>query len=696
MPQIFPGHLLIRSACTLVSAGTEKMLVDFGRGNLLQKALQQPDKVRQVLEKVRTDGLATTFGAVRSKLDQPLALGYCNVGEVIAVGDGVTEFSVGQRVVSNGKHAEVVLVPKNLCARVPDDLDDESAAFTVIGAIALQGIRLLAPTLGETFMVTGLGLVGLLAIQLLRASGCLVIGSDFDSRKCELARKLGAKTVDLSKGEDPVSVAMTFTQGRGVDGVLIAATTSSNEPINQAARMCRQRGRVVLVGVVGMKIARAEFYEKEISFQVSCSYGPGRYDQNYEVKGWDYPIGFVRWTEQRNFEAVLNLLSARSINVQSLISHRFHVEQGQAAYDVLAANSALGIVLDFGLRDSRSETVVRRREIQVNSRSSAISTVKVGFIGAGNYASQVLIPAFARSGAELVSVSTATGVRAVHAAKRFGIAEASTDTARLFEREDINTLVITTQHDSHASLVARALQAGKNVFVEKPLAINREQLMGVEHAYAESRALSTPPLLMIGFNRRFSPLVVKLKKLMESVSEPKCLVMTVNAGAIPADHWTQDTEKGGGRIIGEGCHFVDLLRFLVGSPIIQTQGVCVGLHAGLPNPEDKATITLSFADGSIGSIHYLSNGHKSLAKERLEVFCAGRVLQLDNFRSLKGFGWPGFSSMRLWRQDKGNTACVDAYVRALESGAAAPISFEEVVDVTRATFVAADAFRETR
>lgn len=696
MPQVRPGYLLIRTACTLVSVGTEKMLVDFGRGNLLQKAIQQPDKVRQVLEKVRTDGIATTIDAVRSKLNQPMALGYCNVGKVIAIGDDVTEFSVGHRVVSNGKHAEVVLVPKNLCACVSDDVEDESAVFTVISAIGLQGIRLLAPTLGETVMVTGLGLVGLLAIQLLRASGCRVIGSDFDSRKCELARMFGAETVDLSKGEDPVSVAMTFTQGRGVDGVLIAATTSSNEPINQAARMCRQRGRVVLIGVVGMEISRAEFYEKEISFQVSCSYGPGRYDQNYEERGQDYPIGFVRWTEQRNFEAVLNLLSTRALNTQSLISHRFHVEQGKMAYDVLKAGNALGIVLDFRLQDARSEENVRSRDVKISLPTRSGSKVKVGFIGAGNYATQVLIPAFAGSMAELVTVSTATGVRSVYAAKRFGIAEASTDTDLLFERDDINTLVITTQHDSHASLVVRALRAGKHVFVEKPLAISSQQLMEVELAYAESRALSTPPVLMIGFNRRFSPLVVKLKQLVDSASEPKCMVMTVNAGAIAADHWTQDLEKGGGRIVGEGCHFVDLLRYLVGSPIVLTQAVCVGRNAGLSNPEDKAMITLSFADGSIGSIHYLSNGHKSLAKERLEVFCAGRVLQLDNFRSLKGFGWPGFSSMRLWRQDKGNRACVDTFVRALEHGKEALIPFEEAVEVTRATFDAGAAFGDSR
>ena len=686
-PRLPAGHLLIRTKNTLVSAGTERMLVDFGKGNLIQKARQQPDKVKQVLDKVKTDGLAPTLQAVQSKLDQPLPMGYCNVGEVLEVGAGVDGFEIGDRILSNGKHAEVVAVPQNLCARVPDNVADDEAAFTVIGAIALQGIRLLQPTLGEAVVVTGLGLIGLVTVQLLRAQGCRVLGIDFDSSKVALAKELGAETVDLSKGEGPIAAAQVFSRGRGVDGVLITASTKSNEPVHQAATMCRKRGRIVLVGVVGLELSRADFYEKELSFQVSCSYGPGRYDHEYEEKGNDYPFAFVRWTEQRNFEAILDMLAEQRIDMKPLISHRFELDKAKEAYDLVSNGSPLGIVLQFPGGDERSNEQLREQTITVNGeRSASAAKVKVGFIGAGNYATQVLIPAFSATSAELLQVATSGGVSGNHVAKKFDINKSTTDSAGLIQLDELNTVVVTTQHNTHADFVADALEAGKHVFVEKPLAIHREELTRIDEAYKAASGQGSSTLLMVGFNRRFSPQVKKMKALLEVASEPKSFIMTVNAGAIPSDHWTQDSQVGGGRIIGEGCHFIDLLRFLAGSEITGVHAVKMGSVPGVDVTDDKVSITLSFADGSFGTVHYLANGHKSFPKERLEVFCGQSILQLDNFRKLTGYNWPGFTKMNLFNQDKGNKACVAAFVDAIELGEPSPIPYQELMEVARVCF----------
>lgn len=682
-PNVSSGALLIQTSCTLVSAGTERMLVDFGKANLIDKARQQPDKVKMVLDKVKADGLAPTLQAVRSKLDQPLPMGYCNVGRILEVGKEVDGFALGDRVISNGKHAEVVSVPKNLCAKIPDNVSDEEAAFTVIASIALQGIRLIQPTLGESFVVTGLGLVGLVTVQLLRANGCRVLGIDYDSSKVALAQQFGAETVDLSKGEDPIAAAQSFSRGNGVDGVLITASTKSNEPVHQAAEMCRKRGRIVLVGVVGLELSRADFYEKELSFQVSCSYGPGRYDSDYEEKGHDYPLPFVRWTEQRNFEAVLDLFSSGQLDVKPLISHRFAFIDAKQAYELVSDGAPLGILLEFAKQD---EAILRQATVQVSPKVVGASKTKIGFIGAGNYATQVLIPAFAKTSASLVSVSSSTGISGVHVAKKFEIAEATTDTGGLITSESNNTVIITTRHDSHAGFVHDALAAEKNVFVEKPLAITREHLQTVVEAYERSQAAGSGVRMMVGFNRRFAPQIVKMKELLDIASEPKAFIMTVNAGAIPADHWTQDRAVGGGRIIGEVCHFIDLLRFLTGHPIATIQAMQMGSVPGMAITDDKVSINLSFTDGSFGTVHYLANGHKSFPKERLEVFCGNAILQLDNFRKLQGYNWPGFKRMNLMQQDKGNSACVTAFVDAIEKGEPSPIPFEEMVEVSNVCF----------
>nr|WP_255763619.1 bi-domain-containing oxidoreductase [Pelomonas sp. P7] len=676
-PAVKRGHLLIRTTRSLVSVGTERMLVDFGKAGWIEKARQQPDKVRMVLDKIRTDGLAPTLEAVRNKLDQPLPMGYCNIGEVVEVGAGVTGFEVGDRVASNGKHAEVVAVPANLCAKVPEGVADEEAAFTVISAIALQGIRLVQPTLGETVVVTGLGLIGLITVQLLRAHGCRVLGLDFDATKLALAREFGAEVVNLAQGQDPLEAAKSYSRGRGVDAVLITASTKSNEPVHQAALMCRKRGRIVLVGVTGLELSRADFFEKELTFQVSCSYGPGRYDSNYEEKGQDYPFGYVRWTEQRNFEAVLDMLSTRQLDVSRLVTHRFDVDMATAAYDVVGgAEQALGIVLKYPVQDADralARTVVLPPAAMTTGAAAGAGSLDISFIGSGNYATAVLIPAFKSSGARLHAVASATGVSGLHAARKFGFAKTTTDTAAAIEDAQAAAIVITTRHDSHAALTLQALAAGKHVFVEKPLCLTLDELARI-HATARD----ANRLLMVGFNRRFAPHVVRMKQLLLGVTVPKSFVMTVNAGAIPGEHWTQDPAVGGGRIIGEACHFIDLLRFLADAPITGWDRLDMDSSTG-----DTVTIQLRFADGSIGTVHYFANGSKAFPKERLEIFAAGRVLQLDNFRKLIGFGWPGFTKLSLWRQDKGQKACAKAFVDAVTQGGASPIPLEQLIEVSR-------------
>lgn len=690
VPQCSKGHLLISTTTSLISAGTERMLVGFGKASLIDKARQQPEKVKMVLEKVQTDGLLTTYDAVKSKLAQPLALGYCNVGVVHEVGTNVENFQVGDRVVSNGPHADMVKVPKNLCAKIPDNVSDEFASFAVVASIGLQGIRLAQPTLGESFVVTGAGLIGLLTIQMLRANGCRVLAIDFDQSKLELAKQFGAEICNPGKGEDPVAVGLAFSRGAGVDGVIITASTKVSDPVTQAARMSRKRGRIILVGVTGLELNRADFYEKELSFQVSCSYGPGRYDTEYEDKGNDYPLGFVRWTEQRNFVAVLDMMAAGTLNVEPLITQRFEFEDAPKAYDALTEDkSGLGLLLKYNSPvETRLEKRVVLRPISIEPKNAV-----VGFIGAGNYASRILIPAFKKASSQLHTIVTSGGINGVIHGEKTGFSEASTDLDGLLNNQDINTVAIATRHNSHAYFVERVLSAGKNVFVEKPLALTVEEIEKIETVYNQNIQNNQYARVMVGFNRRFSPQVQKMKTLLDTVKEPKSFIMTMNAGAIPADHWTQDNAVGGGRIIGEACHFIDLMRFLAGSKIVSIQARRMGETDAVQVLEDKASITLGFEDGSFGTIFYLANGASSFPKERVEVFTAGRVLQLDNFRKLKAFGWPGFNKMNLWRQDKGQDACAAVFVDSIRNGKEAPIPADEIFEVARVTIQVAEILR---
>jgi len=689
-PAVSSDHMIVSTRASLISSGTERMLVDFGRASYIDKARQQPEKVRMVLEKVKTDGLGATVEAVRSKLSQPLPLGYCNVGVVAEVGSGVDGFVVGDRVASNGPHADVVKVAKNLCARIPDAVDDESAAFAVAAAVGLQGVRLAAPTLGEAFVVTGAGLIGLLTVQLLRAQGCRVLAVDFDDARLALAKGFGAATCNPANGEDPVSAGMAFSRGRGVDGVIITASAKSSDPVTQAARMSRKRGRIVLVGVTGLELNRADFYEKELSFQVSCSYGPGRYDSSYEEKGHDYPFGFVRWTEQRNFEAVLDMMADGRLDVRPLITHRFAFDDAPQAYAALTGDArALGILLRY---DAPLATRMERRVVLDGQKSYDARRPVLGVVGAGNYASRVLIPAFRSAGAQLHTIVTAGGTSGVILGEKTGFLEASTDVTAMLNDSEIDTVVIATRHDTHARLAGMALDAGRHVFVEKPLAIDRQGLDALVASYLEAHRAGAGPQLMVGYNRRFAPHILKMKEMLGSVAEPKSFIMTMNAGDIPKEHWTQDPSVGGGRIIGEACHYIDLMRFLSASPIVSAEARCMGRAGGMAAQDDRASLTLGFEDGSFGTILYLANGASSFPKERIEVFAGGRVLQLDNFRRMKGFGWPGFKTMNLWRQDKGQDACVSAFLNALEKGIPA-IPPDELFEVAGVTLDIAEQLR---
>ena len=685
-PEVGPNHVLIATTTTLISVGTERMLVDFGRASYLDKARQQPEKVKLVLEKIKTDGLLTTYEAVQSKLAKPIPLGYSNVGVVTRIGDNIKGVSVGDRVVSNGPHADLVRVTNNLCARIPDDVTDEAAAFVVLASIGLQGVRLAKPTIGECFVVIGAGLIGLLTIQILRANGCRVLAIDLNESRLELARLYGASTCNPTLNQDPIATGLAFSRGEGVDGVFITTATKSNDPVSQAARMSRKRGRIILIGVTGLELSRADFYEKELSFQVSCSYGPGRYDPQYEDEGHDYPIGFVRWTEQRNFEAVLDMFSRGLLDVSALITHRFAFEDAVQAYESLSTDkSCLGILLQY----TSPLTGRLARQTQLSEPFSDRPTFRTdhpvfAVIGAGNYSSRVLIPAFKKAGAQLHTIATASGLDASIQGKKFSFVQATSDTSGALSNPEVNSIVIATRHDSHAQLVVSGLAARKNIFVEKPLCISHQELLDIQQAYYAEPVDQQAPQLMVGFNRRFAPHIQKIKELLAPIREPKSFIMTINAGAIPQDHWTQDQNVGGGRIIGEACHFIDLMRFLTDAAIVSIQSRKMGGATANGTNEDNASITLGFSDGSFGTILYFANGANSFPKERIEVFVSGRVLQLDNFRTLKGYGWADFKKLNLWRQDKGQNNCAAAFIRAIESGIPA-IPVNEIFEVARVT-----------
>ncbi len=700
------GQALVKTEASLVSAGTERMVVEFAEKSLVGKARSRPDLVKQVMDKARREGLVNTAQAAFNRLDQPMALGYSSAGTIVALGKDMSGFKVGQRVACAGggfaTHAEYNVVPRNLLTALPENVDFETAAFTTLGAIALHGFRLAEPQIAENVAVIGMGLLGLLAAQIATAAGCNVLGIDVDPARLTLASSLGLKAV---RRTDAVDSAVTFThrqaQGgaanRGFDVILICADTKSNDPVELAGVIARDRARIVATGAVGLTFPRKVYYEKELSFINSRSYGPGRYDAGYEEHGNDYPLGYVRWTEGRNFEAIVEMMASGKLKVESLITHRFPIEHAAKAYDVITGKTKekfLGVLLTYpessGWNLSTSlRTGVESRAVHFPlSTSSKTASVKLGVLGAGSFATSILLPAIQKAGdIQLVGIASSGGLHAQHSGKKFGFQYATSSDDEIINDPNVNTVAILTRHDTHAELVVKALKAGKHVFVEKPLAITSEQLVKIERQLR----ITNHSLLTTGFNRRFAPLAQGLSTFYASRTEPMHINYRVNAGPIPLNHWTQDPVIGGGRIIGEGCHFVDFLTFLVG-----TAPISVTAHA-LPDHgkyrEDNASMTFTFPDGSIGVVDYLANGDKSFPKERVEVFCGGQIAVLDDFVSLQTVR-DGKKKEVKSAQNKGWVDEWRVFAKAIREGGQPPIPYEQLIGVTKSTFAAVESIRK--
>lgn len=686
LPTVSQGSVLIKTINSLVSIGTEKMLVNFGQANLLQKVRQQPKRVAEVVNKMKTDGIQPTLDAVSRKLETPLPLGYSQAGLVVKVGKNVTEFKPGDRVISNGYHAEYVSVPKNLVAKIPDGVSYEEASFTVVGAIALQGIRLVQPTFGETVVVVGLGLIGLITCQLLMANGCKVVGLDVDDDKRKLAEKFGINTVNSGK-QDPVRFIEDITDYVGADAVIITASTKSNDVIKQAAQMSRKRGRIVLVGVVGLDIDRADFYEKELTFQVSCSYGPGRYDANYEQRGQDYPLAFVRWTEKRNFEAVLEAIRNGSLDVKSLITQRVKLMDYLDIYGDMNAGNSIASILEYPT-DQLDESDNAEHTISIPSNNFERGNGVMAVIGAGNFTQAMILPSLKKANASIKYIVSSGGLSSTTLAKKYGVPFSSTDLVQVLKDSDVSGVVITTQHHLHANITIKALQAGKHVFVEKPLALKEEELDDIIDTVIE-----TGKTVTVGFNRRFSPIAKKMKSFLGDRPGPMNIIATMNAGFIPPEVWVHDMESGGGRIIGEACHYVDLITYLTGSKVVEVRMEAMGKEPSINT--DNASIHLKYRNGSLGVINYFANGHKSYSKERVELYYQGKNLILDNFRRLDGYGFGGGLSSKILstKQDKGHHKQFELLTKRWKEGGEPLIPFDEIVNTTRATLAAIESLQ---
>ena len=686
-PLIRPGFVLVRTAASLISAGTERMTVESGQKSLMGRAFDQPALVKQIIQKARTEGVRNTIDAVRSKLESLVALGYSAAGTVLEAGEGVTEFHQGDRVACAGvgyaSHAEVLAVPKNLCVRLPAAVSFDTAAFSTLGAIALQGVRLTEPTMGEAVVVIGLGLIGQLAVQLLKANGCRVFGIDVDEKKIELAQQFGAES-GRAPDDDAKRCVIDWSRGRGADAVLITAATSSNQPVELAGEISRPKGRVVVVGAVGLNIPRKPYYDRELSFRISMSYGPGRYDPEYEERGHDYPAGYVRWTEGRNIEAFLDLLADGRVNVEALITHRFKLAESERAYELITGDEPyLGVVLQY---DTAREL---ERRIPLAAKTSApAAAVRVGLIGAGGYAKAMLLPNFKAAGAEFQSIATASGVTARAVGEQHGFRSSVSTADDVIDDEQTNLIVIATRHDTHARLAQRGLERGRHVFVEKPLALNDKELEGVIAAAEQSEGR-----LMVGFNRRFSLLAIKAKELFSNRATPLSINYRVNAGRIPPGHWAHDPKEGGGRVIGEVCHFIDFMHFITGSLTtrVYTEAISSGNQDVINN--DSVFITLRLADGSNGSIAYLAEGDRALAKERIEIFGSGKSFVIDDFRSSSAFQNGRESKTKLREQDKGQKDEVRAVCEVVRNGGPAPIALDDLATTTRATFRVLESLR---
>ena len=690
-PKLLPGCVLVRIAASLVSAGTERASSEFASKNLLQKAQARPDLVRDVFNKVRRDGLLSAITTVRSRLDQPGAPGYSSAGTVVGVGQGVTDINVGDRVSCAGAgyavHAELSSVPRLLVAKIPGDVSFDEAAFTTVGAVALHGIRTADVKVGDVVAVIGLGLVGQLSVQLLKAAGCRVLGMDIVEERTKLASRMGADAVS-ALAEGFRELCLHHSGGHGPDAVLITAETSSSEPVNLAGEVARDRGVVVAVGTVGMEVQRKLYYEKELDFRVSRSYGPGRYDSVFEQKGRDYPIGYVRWTETRNMEAFLQLLAEGKLDLKSLITHRFPIDRSLSAYELITGKtgeSSLGVLITYPERADESQCL----ELVEKGIAPAVGgeqSVAIGLLGAGSFAMSTLLPAIKRvSGVKLAGVCANNGAHSRHAAEKFGFRYCVTDEEQILNDSDVNAVVIATRHHLHAAQVLSALSAGKHVFCEKPLCLSEEELSAIVRAHSGSSRL-----LMVGFNRRFAPMAARMKSFLKDIHEPLAMHYRVNAGYIDPDNWVNDPEQGGGRVLGEVCHFVDFLSFIAGCAPTQVYARSLansGQYSG-----DNLVVSMDFANGSQGTITYVANGDKCFSKERVEIFGGGAVMVLEDFRRLELVRHGRKQVVRSrFRQDKGHRAEWEAFAAAIQAGGEAPIPFDQIVSSTLATLRIADS-----
>jgi predicted dehydrogenase/threonine dehydrogenase-like Zn-dependent dehydrogenase len=705
-PLVRPGFLLVKTAASLVSVGTERTMVEFARKNLVAKALARPDLVRRVIDYAKTEGILEAYRQAVNRLDKPIPLGYSCSGVVLEVGTGVHEFKVGDRVACSGYpyavHAEVVCVPANLCALIPNNVNLESAAFVMLGAIALHAVRTAEVTLGEKITVIGLGLLGQIAIQILTAAGCHVMGTDVDPKKARMALQHGAEMVAVGRKET-VEIVRQWTNGLGADAVLIFASTQKNEPIELAAEIARERARVIVPGLVGMRIPRKIFYEKELHLVVSRSAGPGIYDSLYECKGVDYPLSYVRWTWRRNMIEFLDLISRGRVRVDDLITHRYPIERAKEVYDFILKRkqSYIGVLLEYGKVPDFKRTVDLkipsftdcRRESDLPSEYQGIkSKVGVGVIGAGLFASTTLIPAIRRlKHVKLRGLATATGTSASHIGKKFQFEYATSDYRRVLEDPDIDCVFILTRHDLHASLVIEALRAGKHVFVEKPLALNLSELREIARVFGAQRS-KIPKLLMVGFNRRYSPLAVECKSFFDDRQEPLVINCRINAGRVASDSWVHDLREGGGRIIGEVCHFVDLIQHLTGAYPTRVYAETIGNIRGY-QPSDNIVATIKMSDYSIATIAYTAAGHKSFPRERIEVFGGGAVGLIDNFKSATFIRSGKTRRLRKWNVDRGHLAEMQVFISSVMNGGKMPVPLESYILTTLATFAIEESLR---
>ncbi len=674
-PALSKGLVLIENKISLISSGTERGTVKVGQASLLGKARQRPDLVAQVVKNIKKEGLSATLKKVQTKLDSLKALGYSSAGVVMASMDEDKRFRPGDRVACAGQdyasHAEVVSVPQNLVARIPDNVSFEEASFTTLGAIALQGVRQTEPRLGESICVIGLGLLGQLTCQLLRANGCRVLGIDLSERLVTLAKQSSTENAINRSDSNLIKYCENFTRGYGFDSVIITAAAPTNDPIELAAEISRKKGKVVIVGAVKMDVPRdPHFYRKELDLRMSCSYGPGRYDTWYEEEGRDYPYAYVRWTEQRNMEAFLDLLSRKAIDVKSLITHSFDIEKAEDAFDLVMGKTdepSVGILLKYPERAAKSTT-------SVAIQSPVTSAVTVGFIGAGSFAQSYLIPNL-KSKASLHTVVTSKGITSKNVAQKFGFAVAGSDPAEIFQSRDINTVFIATPHNSHAELTAKALLAGKHVFVEKPLSIDYEGIKAVQQARQ-----STHGKLMVGFNRRFSPLAVAIKNAICGGGGPLMMNFRVNAGFIPKEHWIQKEDIGGGRIVGEMCHFIDLMQFFADSHPVSVFAQSIQPASVQQIDEDTVAVTVRFENGSVGSLVYAANGDTSLPKEQLELFADGKVGVINDFQ--QGSIYKNNKETAVKGSGKGHRHEVEQFISAIKGGPEQLISFDEILYTT--------------